>query len=294
MIASMTAMAHAQHGAEGLNVSVDIRSVNSRYLDLAVRLPSEWLGLEERVRAMVAQRLSRGRVEIRLQVQRDADAAQGMRIDSAQAVACLQQLRQTQQQLGLDGEITLDMLLKLPGVLTASEPPADEGRLWSAMAACLEAGLAALEAMRQREGQAIAADFLKRLAGLETSLRQIEAEAAQLLPVYRRRLEERMAVLLADGPSPDPVRLAQEAAFLADRSDISEELLRSFSHIEQFRRIMHDPAEPAGRKLNFLLQEMNRELNTMGSKAASSDVVHRVVEMKSELEKIREQVQNVE
>jgi uncharacterized protein (TIGR00255 family) len=294
MIASMTAVARSQHSAEGVTVTADIRSVNSRYLDLSVRLPGDWLGLEERVRAMVAQRLGRGRVEIRIQVQREAAPVQGVTVDVARAGACLQQLRDMQRQLGLGGEITLAMLLAMPGVLASVEPAADEGRLWGVLASCLDTGLTDLAAMRQREGQTMAADFHARLDALEENLRQVQHEAAELLPAYRRRLEARLASLLGDTPAPDSVRLAQEIAILADRCDISEELLRSFSHIDQFRRIMSDPSEPAGRKLNFLLQEMNRELNTMGSKAASSGVAHRVVAMKSELEKIREQVQNVE
>ena len=147
--------------------------------------------------------------------------------------------------------------------------------------------------MRQREGEALAADFRRRLETIESQLNMIENDSEGLLDIYRAKLLERIHILTQGNVDIDPGRIAQEAAFLADRSDISEELVRSASHLKQFRRVM-DVEEPAGRKLNFLLQEFNREFNTMGAKTSRTEIAHRVVDLKSELEKIREQVQNIE
>lgn len=198
-----------------------------------------------------------------------------------------------QDALHLPGDVTLDVLIGAGGIIKPAEADRDLDPVWAVVGECLEDALASLNRMRQREGEALAADFGQRLEIIEKHLRTIEKASEGMLAVYQAKLRERIDVLTQGQVEIDPGRLAQEAAFLADRSDISEEIVRAASHLEQFRRILEGDA-PAGRKLNFLLQEFNREFNTMGAKTTRTEVAHRVVELKCELEKIREQVQNVE
>ena len=178
-------------------------------------------------------------------------------------------------------------------MLRPAAAAADAERLWPAIEAGLRRALDELEAMRRREGEHLARDLLARLAQVDAALKDIAARSEGLTVLIQQRLKERMALITRGVVEIDPTRLAQEAAFLADRSDISEEIVRAQSHLRQCRDTM-DSAEPAGRKLNFLLQELNREFNTMGSKIGDADAAHRVVDVKSQLEKIREQVQNIE
>jgi uncharacterized protein (TIGR00255 family) len=185
------------------------------------------------------------------------------------------------------------MMAGVPGMIRLKESETEAEPVWAAAAEALSAALDDLEAMREKEGAFMAEDFAARLAAIEADIDRIAAQSDGLLEHYRDRLSNRIAALTQGMVEIDPARIAQEAAFLADRSDISEEITRARSHVAQFRAMLAD-GEPAGRKLNFLLQEFNREFNTMGSKTGSTDVSHIVVRLKSELEKIREQVQNVE
>jgi uncharacterized protein (TIGR00255 family) len=202
-------------------------------------------------------------------------------------------LTRLREEFAFPAEPSLELLVGCGGVLKSAEAAADPERVWPAAEKALIQALDELEAMRRREGEHLARDLHARLASVEAALQEIAARAAGLTALIQQRLSERMALLLRGTVEIDPVRLAQEAAFLADRADISEEIVRAGSHLRQFRDIMAAP-EAGGRKLNFLLQELNREFNTMGSKIGDADAAHRVVAVKSELEKIREQVQNVE
>jgi uncharacterized protein (TIGR00255 family) len=215
------------------------------------------------------------------------------RIRPSTSIAYLEALRRLQRELKLTGDLTLDLLIGAGGIIKPTEAEQDLEPIWSIVRPCLEEALAAANRMRQREGEALSADFRQRLETIERHLKHIGMASAGLLEIYQTKLRERIQALTRGSVEIDPGRIAQEAAFLADRSDISEELVRAASHLEQFRRILDQP-EPAGRKLNFLLQEFNREFNTMGAKTSQSAVAHRVVDVKCELEKIREQVQNIE
>jgi uncharacterized protein (TIGR00255 family) len=205
-------------------------------------------------------------------------------------MAALTRLR---EEFAFTAEPSLELLVGCGGVLRAAEAATDAERHWPAVETGLKRALDELEAMRRREGDHLAQDLLARLAQVDDALQEIAARSDGLTALIQQRLKERMAVITRGVVDLDPTRLAQEAAFLADRSDISEEVVRAESHLRQFRDTMGSP-EPAGRKLNFLLQELNREFNTMGSKIGDADAAHRVVDVKSELEKIREQVQNIE
>jgi len=294
MIKSMTAFATAEKTVDELAVTVDIRSYNSRYLDIFLRIPAAYQqSLEDRIKALISNRVARGRVEVRVQINDRAEDAIGLEIDHARARALVTALKELKSEFKLDGDITLDLLMGAGGIFTPVEKMPNEDVLWTVIEDCTALALDDLETMRQKEGDFIAEDIERRLNLIGDCLKYIKKESKDLLMQYQERLKERISLLTQNMIELDPARVAQEAAFLADRSDISEEIVRAASHLKQFRRIMND-VEPAGRKLNFLLQELNREFNTMGSKISKAEVAHQVVNVKSEIEKIREQIQNVE
>jgi len=293
MIKSMTGFASASATAAGLTVSIEIRTYNSRNLDSALRLPAGYTDLEERVRSVIAARLTRGRIETRIHIEDVSDSASPVEVDLARARAVITALEQLKTELGLEGAVSLELLVGVGGVLKTVQPKADLDAVWPVLEGCLVQALDGLDAMRATEGRNLAIDLGARIDALEAAIGDISRKSAGLATLYQERLKERITTLTQGLVDIDPARIAQEAAFLADRADISEEIVRAGSHLSQFRSIM-DAAEPGGRKLNFLLQELNREFNTMGSKIGSADVAHAVVDVKSELEKIREQVQNIE
>jgi uncharacterized protein (TIGR00255 family) len=293
MITSMTGYASAAATSGSLTVTVELRTYNSRALDLALRLPSGYADLEERVRAAVAAALTRGRVETRVQVEDTSEAAGAVEPDLARGRAVFAALERLRTELGVPGTVSLDLLVGAGGLLKTVQPKPDIDAVGALVEGALAQGLKALNEMRATEGRALARDLDMRLGLVEEALASIRGRSADLVLHYQDRLKERIAALTQGLVSIDPTRVAQEAAFLADRSDISEEVVRAESHLQQFRAIMGAPA-PAGRKLNFLLQELNREFNTMGSKISNAPAAHVVVDVKTELEKIREQIQNVE
>ncbi len=293
MVRSMTGFAAAAAEVPPFFVGVEIRSTNSRFLDLAVRLPTVYQDLEERVRRAVAARIARGRVEIRVQIEEKSVPASFVEADLPRARAVFQALSQLAETLGLRERPTLAMLLSTGGILKAVTPGVDPEAVWTVLEGCLARALADLEAMRAAEGGRLAADLVARLDGIEAALQEIRKTAAELVPLYRQRLEARIVALTQGLVELDSSRIAQEAAFLADRADISEELVRAESHLVEFRRLL-EGSPAAGRPLGFLLQELNREFNTMGSKIGNASASQAIVAVKSELEKIREQVQNLE
>lgn len=293
MIHSMTAFARAESIADGLTVNMEIRSVNSRHLDLNVRLPSRYLGLEERIRSALVQQLTRGRIDIRVQIQDKAAESLAFEIDEPRALAYHRALDSIREKFNIDTPISLEAIMDAGGIIKPVEREPDLAACQPAVDECLAQALAELVAMRATEGKFLARDFMQRLALVEERVRAVETASVDLSAQYQQRLQDRITALTQGIVEIDPDRIAQEAALLADRSDISEELVRVHSHIEQFRSLMKAP-EPAGRKLNFLLQEFNREFNTIGSKTGKAGVAHMVVEVKAELEKLREQIQNVE
>ncbi|MGD8242424.1 MAG: YicC/YloC family endoribonuclease [Desulfobacterales bacterium] len=293
MLNSMTAFARSEVSRGGDVIVTEMRSYNSKNLDLVVRLPHVYQPLEERVKTKVAERLHRGRVEVRLDIREAADDVGAFEIDLPRAKAYYQALAALRDQLNLTGEIGLEMMVNAGGVIKAAENETDLERLGELIDGGLEQALEALVAMRRREGHSLEVDFRKRLQIIEARLAAVQSASRGLLAQYQQRLKERIDALTDGMIEIDPTRIAQEAALLADRSDIAEEIVRARSHLQQFRHIM-DNESPAGRQLNFLIQEFNREFNTMGSKTGKAEISHLVVELKTELEKIREQVQNVE
>jgi uncharacterized protein (TIGR00255 family) len=293
MIKSMTAFARSETGDALRSVIVEIRAYNSRHLDLALRLPSACAGLEDKIRGLVAASVTRGRVELRLQTEAKTEAAVAFAVNVPRAAAYYRALTELKELVNIDAPVTLEQLVGLGDVIKPAEVENDLVSVWPLIEAGLGRALSDLDAMRRREGGFIAADIDQRIDGVALILERIEAAASGQLEKYRDRLKERIAALTDGIVAIDGDRIMQEAAILAERSDITEEIVRATSHLAQFRALML-AEEPAGRKLNFLIQELNREFNTIGSKTDKSAIAHMVVDIKAELEKIREQVQNVE
>lgn len=289
----MTAFARAEKTEGNLTVSAEIRSYNSRYLDLTLRVPQIFQTLEDKIKTLVSERTARGRVEVKLQVQDVSETACAYEIDESKAAAYYRALSELKERFGIERPICIEDLSRVNGIIRPAENTVEPETCWPVIQQCLTEALDGLEAMRKTEGAYLAQDFAKRMDSIESAIEKIAAESDGLLSHYQERLKARICALTQGMVEIDPARIAQEAAFLADRSDISEEIVRAGSHVQQFRAIMASD-EAAGRKLNFLLQEFNREFNTMGSKTGNAGVSHMIVELKSELEKIREQVQNVE
>jgi len=293
MIKSMTGFAAAEKTDGEITVSADMRAYNSRHLDIVLRIPPSYMVLEDKMKGLVAERIARGRVEVKIKIKDESEQALAFEIDQPRAKAIHSALGQLKKEFNLGSDISIEHLLNLGGILKPVEPADKPDSLWTTIKDCLIQGLDALEIMRQKEGDFIAGDLSARLDFIEGCLAEIKGDSGALLQQYQERLKERIAALTRETVEIDPGRLAQEAAFLADRSDISEEIVRAESHVTQFRHIM-DAEEPGGRKLNFLLQELNREFNTIGAKIGHAATSHKIVNIKSELEKVREQIQNIE
>jgi len=293
MIRSMTAFASSEKIEEKFSIVIEIRSYNHRYLDIALRVPTGYRALEDKIKSLVTDSVTRGRVEILVTIKEDIQDALAFEINEPKAAKYYDSLVRLKEMLKLHGEIPLDLLVKQEDIIKPIWMNKDLSAAWTAVKGCLCEALNDLESMRRQEGEALAKDFDKRLVRIEKYIDHIEKDSLDLMQHYQARLRERLSTLTKGMVNLEPERIMQEAAFLAERSDITEEIVRAKSHLRQFRLFM-DSEEPEGRKLNFLLQELNREFNTIGSKTESANAVHKVVEVKSELEKMREQVMNVE
>ena len=297
MIKSMTGFASRTHETEPASIGVTIRSVNHRYLDVQVRLPQLLASMESRVRALVQQRMARGRVEVSVSVQARQVPTVEVELNEGLILAMNAALNRARGAGLIAGQLEASDLLRMPQALTIRERSLDPE---SPDAAVLEKGVEAgvdatvsdLDTMRGREGQHLAADLAGRRATAAGLLDRVAAAAEQGRQSLEARVRDRIGELPVDLQG-DPTAMAQEIVRLAARSDISEEVVRFRAHLAQWSALEQGP-EPCGRKLDFLLQEMNREVNTIGSKADGIKIAELIVDMKAELEKMREQVQNVE
>jgi uncharacterized protein (TIGR00255 family) len=293
----MTGYAQARAEDNGLALRVSIRSVNHRFLDLHVRLPEGWEPLEPRLRQRVRQQVRRGHVDVTLRVEPTGPVA--VQVNQALATAYARAAEELAKQFATPPAIDFVALLRLPGVVGGAGMPSEEDVEGAAVLVgrCLDDALARLDEMRSAEGAALAEEMRGRLRKIAGHAEQIEVLAATLRPDFARRLNERLTDLLGN-TAIDPGRLAQEAALLAERSDITEEVARLRSHLKQFDGLLQSDPE-AGKKLDFLLQEMQRESNTMLSKTPGVEsqglaITDLALEVKAEIERLREQMQNVE
>ncbi|HET8734157.1 MAG TPA: YicC/YloC family endoribonuclease [Anaeromyxobacteraceae bacterium] len=291
MIRSMTGFGAGRAAAGGETLEAEVRSVNHKFCEVKARLPREMGALETELVRQVKDRLARGGVEFTLR----RTAARGTlapRVDAELAAEYARAFEEVRSRLGLAGPVALADVLGAAGVVSLEERAVDLDAVRGASATALAAALDALVAMREREGEALARDLETRLGAVERLAARLAEISPRSVEDYRARLHERVAEL-SRGLAPDPVRLATEVALFADRTDVTEELTRLASHVAQMRGLLAS-GEPAGRKMDFLVQEMHREANTVGSKSQSADAAAAVVALKAEIERMREQVQNVE
>jgi uncharacterized protein (TIGR00255 family) len=292
MLKSMTGFGAGRARVGDEEVSVELRSLNHKFCEVKARLPRDLAALEPIVSKRVKDRLARGAVELFVKRQTATPSGTVPVVDVALAREYARAFRELADALGVAPEISWTQIATQPGVVKLEEKGGDLESATQAVHVALEQALTALEQMRQVEGEAIHADLDARMKLIEGWSREVAALAPKAVEDYRQRLSERVAEL-ARGVAVDPQRLAQEVAMFAERTDIAEEVTRLASHLEQFRALMAS-TEPAGRRMDFLVQEMHREVNTTGSKSQHAEISARVVSMKAEVERIREQVQNVE
>ena len=292
MIRSMTGYGRGQQLLHGRSITVEIRSVNHRYFEFSCRTPRGCAFLEDRLKRTLQQAISRGKVEVSLTLQTVESRGGAVAVDHALAGQYLTALRALAAEYNLTDDLTLSTVARLPDLFTVCRGEEDEEELAADVLSVLQEALDRFVAMREAEGERLRADVLSRLFTLEEHLAFVEERSPQTVAEYRARLTAKLNELLG-GAVADEARILTESAIVADRLAVDEETVRLHSHIAQLRGIL-DCAEPVGRKLDFLVQEMNRETNTIGSKCSDTAIAGHVVEMKSEIEKIREQIQNIE
>jgi uncharacterized protein (TIGR00255 family) len=293
LMKSMTGFGRGAVTENTFSVTVELKTVNNRFLDISLRLSSEMQPLETEIKRLISSRLSRGRVDVNLQYERNDEVE--YELNRPMIAGYLGAMKKMQDEFGLAGEPDLNVVARLPNVMQPRKDDLSDAFTFGAAAAVTTA-IEDLEKMRASEGEMLKTELSDRLAGIERRLPIIESEAGSISEEYRQRLTKRIGDMLAKSESQieiDQGRLAQEVAYLSDRADISEEIARLRTHIEHFRNIMEEEKE-VGKRLDFLTQELNREANTITSKTNNMTVKENALEIKSEIEKIREQVQNVE
>jgi len=291
---SMTGFGRGVSEGNDFKVAVEIKTVNNRYLDIHLRLSQELTPREMNIRKLVSSRLSRGRVDLNINFERTGSAT--YQINRQLISGYVNALREIQDEFNLPGDVDINTLTRLPGALSTARDGLDDASA-AGIERAITAALDDLETMRASEGATLAQEMRTRVANIEAEVPIIEAASNALVTAYQQRLQKRIDELIGRGGNQgievDAGRLAQEVAYLADRSDISEELVRLRSHLEQFRTALNAEGE-VGKRLDFLLQELNREANTVLSKSTEVSIKNAGLTIKAEVEKLREQVQNVE
>ena len=292
MIRSMTGYGSAKGSCQGLAISVELKSVNNRYLDCSVRLPRGFLFAEEAVKAKVQQHISRGKVDVYVNIDTDSSDAVVVKVNRALADGYVAAVRELSEAYGLDGTLSALALGRMPDVLSVEKRDADADAVSAAIAEITEQALAEYDAMRDREGRKLHDDIAGRLVTIEGYIGEVERRSPETVDEYRQRLYRKMSEVL-ENTALDEQRILLEAGIFADKIAVDEETVRLRSHISQMRGML-ETGSPIGRKMDFLVQEFNRESNTIGSKCSDSTITKIVIELKSEIEKIREQIQNIE
>lgn len=292
MIKSMTGFGRGREVLNGRDITVEIRSVNHRYYEFSARIPRSLSFAEDKLRALLAGKIGRGKVEVSVYITNTTANDEQITVNKQVLSDYVTALRSVRDEFSLMDDLALSHVLRMPDVLTVVKTQTDEEQLWADVSAVAQQALERFITMREAEGVKMRDDFLARLKTIEEWVGVIEERSPRLVDEYRTRLFERMKEVL-DGKQVDEGRILLEAAIYSEKTAVDEETVRLRSHIAQFRTML-ESGEPIGRKLDFLVQEMNRETNTIGSKVQDLEVTHIVVDQKSEIEKIREQVQNIE
>ncbi|MBP0955468.1 MAG: YicC family protein [Oscillospiraceae bacterium] len=292
MIKSMTGFGRASEVMNGREITVELRSVNHRYFELTSRVPRNMGFLEERLKGYMNGRIGRGKVELNVTVNTISAQDMTVTVNMPAAKAYVDALREAGDALSVTDDLTLSSIMRLPDIFTVKKNEADEESIWTDVRAVADKAAAGFIAMREREGERLREDILERLDVIERQVGEIERLSPAAVEEYHSKLYARLSELLADRDI-DESRIVTEAAIFADKTAVAEETVRLRSHIRQLTEML-DSDEAVGRKADFLVQEFNREANTIGSKAQDIAITRLVVDMKSEIEKIREQIQNVE
>lgn len=292
MIRSMTGYGSAKGSCQGLEISVELKSVNNRYLDCSVRLPRGFLFAEDAVKSKVQQHISRGKVDVFVNIDTACSDAVVVKVNETLAAGYVQAVKELAERYELDGTLTALALSRMPDVLSVEKQDADAEAVSAAISEITEQALAEYDRMRGREGQKLCDDIASRLVTIEGYVTQVERRSPETVSEYRQRLFKKMSEVL-ETKAIDEQRILLEAGIFADKVAVDEETVRLRSHIAQMRGML-EAGSPIGRKMDFLVQEFNRESNTIGSKCSDNAITQIVIELKSEIEKIREQVQNIE
>jgi len=292
MIRSMTGFGRGENIQDGKEFTVEIKTVNHRYSDIFIKMPRQIGFLEDRVRDLIGKTISRGKVDVYITYYNYGDDSKQVTLDEALAKTYISAVESLRDKFCLKDDISVSLISRFPDVLRVEQAEEDEDYLWSLLKIAVEKALDALIKMREIEGERLKKVLIDRADYIDSIVAEIAAHAPEIPKEYKLKLETRIKELLDQQPV-DENRLAMEVAVFADRCNIDEELVRLASHIAQLKEAL-SADQPVGRRLDFLVQEMNREINTIGSKANDLSVTKYVVEVKSEIEKIREQIQNIE
>ena len=292
MLRSMTGFGRGHQVLSGRDITVEIRAVNHRYYEFSCRLPRSYSFAEEKLKALLQGKISRGKIEVSVLVQNVTAVSEKITANKEVITEYVMALREIQEELSLEDDLTLSSVMKLPDAFTVVKEEADEEQMWEDLKVVAEEALANFIAMREVEGERMKADIAGRLNTIESNVEFVEKRSPMIVEAYRKRLYDKMCEVL-DGKCADENRILLEAGIFSEKTAVDGETVRLRSHIAQFREML-ESSEPIGRKLDFLVQEMNRETNTIGSKVQDIEVTKIVVDQKSEIEKIREQIQNIE
>jgi len=289
----MTGYGRGEFSALARKITAEVRSVNHRFLDVSVKMPRTFMPLENNIKKTVASLTFRGKVEVNIQVESEQEAEIDLDINTTAAKQICEKLEQIKETTGIEEDVNLDTLMQFKDfIFIQNHTNTDVNEYWGIIKSALESALHSAIHMQEAEGEEISKDIEHRLISISGTIDEIESRFPSCLLQRQEALRQRITSL-CENISLDESRIVQETAIMADRSDITEEIIRAKSHIKQFKDWITSGAETVGRKLEFLLQELNREVNTIGSKASDSEISMQVVTIKNELEKIREQIQNV-
>lgn len=288
----MTGFGRFEGTTSGRTITVEIKTVNHRFFDFSCRTNRGYGFLEERLKGFISDYVSRGKVDVFVCVSEDENTESIVEINYSLASGYVNALHELAQKYNLKDDISVSLLSKYNDVLTVRKPSEDEEKVWLLVKECAEKAVSGLIAMREKEGGKLKEDVLSRCKTIISLVEYVEERSPKLVEEYRQKLMVRMQEIL-NGVEADEQRILTEAAIFADKTAVAEETIRLRSHIYQIREML-ESAMPIGRKLDFIVQEMNREANTIGSKVSDADLAHIVVEIKAEIEKIREQIQNIE
>ena len=294
MVKSMTGFGRNEYSDEKRNITVEIKSVNHRYCDINVRMPRRYSFAEEKVKSVVKQVARRGKIEVSIMVENIGDSDLNISLNTAIAKQYMDNLALLKETLGLADDIRLEYIASLPDVMKAIPDVEDEEEITRILCEAVAGAVDRHNEMRCIEGEKLAADILMRADLISENVNEIEKRAPQIIMEYRDKFKKRMAELLEGNLEVAEERILVEAALHADKINITEEIVRLRSHISQLKKIIAESSQPDGKKLDFLIQEFNREANTIASKSNDTDTTNYALNVKSEIEKIREQVQNIE